>query len=233
MKIEVWSDYVCPFCYIGKRELERALKALGLEEKVEVQMKSFLLDPSTPEDSNETVYSALSKKYGMTEQEVRKMTQNVVSRAKEVGLEYDFDNMKNANTLASHRLAKWVETKGKEKEFNEKLFHAYFIEGKHIGKKEILLALVEEVGLNKKEAEEILNNSTFKGEVEQDINEAMQLGVRGVPFFVINNKYGISGAQPQSVFKETIEKVAKEAGLLRKIEMIGEGQTCTDESCEF
>lgn len=233
MKIEVWSDYVCPFCYIGKRELERALKTLRIEEKVEVQMKSFLLDPTTPEDSDETVYSALSKKYRMTEQEVKKMTQNVVNRAKEVGLEYDFDNMKNANTLASHRLAKWAETKEKGKEFSEKLLHAFFIEGKHIGKKEILLALVEEVGLNKKEAEEILDNTKFKDEVEQDINEAMQLGVRGVPFFVINNKYWISGAQPQSVFKETIEKAAKEAGLLRNIEVVGEGKTCTDESCDI
>lgn len=233
MKIEVWSDYVCPFCYIGKRELERALKTLGLEEKVQVQMKSFLLDPTTPEDSEESVYEALGKKYHMPIEEVKKMTQNVASRAKEVGLEYNFDNMKNVNTLKSHRLMKWAETKGKEKEFSEKLFHAYFIEGKHIGKREILLSLVEEVGLNVSEAEELLNTNIYNEEVEQDIKEAMQLGVRGVPFFVINDKYGISGAQPQSLFKDAIEKAAKEEGLIRNIEMVGEGPICTDESCDI
>lgn len=233
MEIEVWSDYVCPFCYIGKRELERAINTLGLEEKVEVQMKSFLLDPTTPEDSEESVYETLAKKYRMPIEEAKKMTQSVANRAKEVGLEYNFDNMKNANTSKSHRLMKWAETKGKEKELCEKLFHAYFIEGKHIGKKGILLSLVEEVGLDVNEAEEILNSNIYNEEVEQDIKEAMQLGVRGVPFFVINNKYGISGAQPQSLFKEAIEKAAKEEGLIRNIEMVGEGPTCTDESCDL
>lgn len=233
MKIEVWSDYVCPFCYIGKRELERAIKTLGLEGKIEVKLKSFLLDPTTPEDSEESIYETLAKKYRTTEQEVKKMTQNVVNRAKEVGLDYDFDNMKNANTFASHRLVKWAEKNNKGEELSERLFQAYFLEGKHIGKKSILLELVEKVGLNKSEAEQILNSSSFKEEVEQDINKAMELGVRGVPFFVIDNKYGISGAQPQQVFKETLEKIAKEAGLIGKITMVGEGQICTDESCDI
>lgn len=161
------------------------------------------------------------------------MTQNVVNRAKEVGLQYNFNNMKNANTLASHLLVKWAEKKGKAKELSEKLFYAYFIEGKHIGKRETLLSLVEEVGLDKGEAETIINNKTYKEEVDQDIETAMQLGVRGVPFFVINNKYGISGAQPQAVFRGTLEKVAKEEGLLHKVEMVGEGSICTDESCDI
>lgn len=233
MKVEVWSDYVCPFCYIGKRELERAIKDLKLENEIEVEFKSYILDPTTPVDTEEPIYSSLAKKYRTTEDEIKKMTQNVVNRAKEVGLQYDFDNMKNANTLASHLLVKWAEKQNKGEQLSEKLFQAYFIEGKHIGKKEILLNLVEEIGLNKEEAEVVLKNNTYKEEVDQDINEAAQLGVRGVPFFVINNKYGISGAQPQSVFKEAVEKAAKEAGLLRKIEMVGEGPTCTDESCDI
>lgn len=233
LKIEIWSDYVCPFCYIGKKELERALKTLGLEDKVDVELKSYILDPTTPEDSDETVYSALSKKYSMSEAEVKKMTQNVVNRAKEVGLEYDFDNMKNANTFASHRLVKWAETQNKAKEFSERLFQVYFLEGQHIGKREVLLKLIEEVGLNREEAKKVLNSTAYTNEVNQDINEAMQLGVRGVPFFVINQKYGISGAQPQAVFKDNIEKVAKESGLLRKVEIIGEGSTCSDDSCEI
>ncbi|HWL22718.1 MAG TPA: DsbA family oxidoreductase [Ureibacillus sp.] len=234
MKVEVWSDYVCPFCYIGKRQLEKAIRDSGYEGQIEVEYKSFLLDPTTPIDAEEPVISSLAKKYRMSETEAKNMTNNVAERAKEVGLNYNFDQMKTANTVAAHRLAKWAETKNKGHEMSERLLKAYFLEGEAIGKSEVLLKLVNEIGLNPVEAEGIINGNQYKDEVEKDIVEAQQLGVRGVPFFVFDNKYGISGAQPQGLFQQTIEKAASEAGLKPKLKMVGDqSNLCTDDHCDF
>ncbi len=234
MKVEVWSDYVCPFCYIGKRQLEKAIKDSGYEGQIEVEYKSFLLDPTTPVDADEPVISSLAKKYRMSETEAKNMTNNVAIRAKEVGLNYDFDKMKTANTVAAHRLAKWAETKGKGHEMSERLLQAYFLDGEAIGKSDVLLKFVEEIGLDITEATDVLNGNQFNDDVEKDIFEAQQLGVRGVPFFVVDNKYGISGAQPQDLFEQTIEKAASEAGLKPKLKMVGEnGPLCTDDHCDI
>lgn len=234
MKIEVWSDYVCPFCYIGKKQLEKAIQDSGYADQIEVEFKSFLLDPTTPVDADEPVISSLAKKYNQSIEETKNMTNNVALRAKEVGLHYDFENMKTANTNAAHRLAKWAVTKGKGAELNERLLQAYFIEGQAIGKHDVLLSLVDEVGLDRNGATTVLNNNDFTNDVEQDIAEAQQIGVRGVPFFVLNNKYGISGAQPQELFEQTIEKAAKEAGLTPQLKMVGDSDnSCSDGSCNM
>jgi len=234
MKVEVWSDYVCPFCYIGKRELESAIKDSGYEGQIEVELKSFLLDPTTPVATNKSVYASLSQKFNISEEQAKEMTKNVAARAKEVGLNYNFDIMKEANTTAAHRLAKWAETKGKGESLSERLLQSYFLEGGAIGKTDVLLGLVEEVGLEKVEAQEILNGSQFKDEVDQDIAEAQNLGVRGVPFFVIDYKYGISGAQPKAIFDQAISKAAKEAGLKPKLKMVGDdGSVCIDGACDL
>ncbi len=234
MKVEVWSDYVCPFCYIGKRQLEKAIKETGYEGQVEVELKSFLLDPNTPLDTEESVYTLLAKKFNTSETEAKNMTQSVAERAKEVGLKYNFDIMKSANTNAAHRLAKWAAKQDKGSEFSERLLQAYFTEGAAIGKHDVLLDLAEEVGLNRQQAQDLLNSEQFVAEVEQDILEAQNLGVRGVPFFVIDNKYGISGAQPQPLFNQTIEKAANEAGLKPKLKMIGDnGSVCIDDQCDL
>ncbi len=234
MKIEIWSDYVCPFCYIGKRQLEMAIKESGYEEQIEVEYKSFLLDPSTPIDMEEPIYTALSKKYNLSEEEAKKMTGNIAERATEVGLEYNFDEMKTANTMAAHRLAKLANELGKEPAYNERLMKAYFLEGEAIGRPDVLKRLAAEVGLDQAKVEEVLAGRQFEDAVEADIYEAQQIGVRGVPFFVINKKYGISGAQPQPLFAQTIEQAAAEAGLRKPIQLVGEGgATCSDGECEI
>lgn len=234
MKVEVWSDYVCPFCYIGKKQLEKAIEDMGYKGQVEVEYKSYLLDPNTPVDTEETVYSELSKKYGMPIEKVKEMTKGVEERAAVVGLHYDFSKMKSANTLRAHRLAKWAETKGKGQEFTELVLKAYFLEYEPIGKQEVLLKIAEELGLDVKEAEEVINGDQFTQEVEQDIEQAQSLGVRGVPFFVFENKYGISGAQPQEIFERTIKRVAEEKGLKPKLQMLGEdGANCIDGQCNM
>ena len=233
MKIEVWSDYVCPFCYIGKKQLEKAIKNSGYDGQIDVEFKSFLLDPTTPIDTEESIYTSLARKYNMSEQEAKNMTLNVASRAKEVGLDYNFDDMKTANTTAAHRLAKLATAQGKSEIYNERLMKAYFLEGEAIGRHDVLKRLAKEVGLNMETVEHVLESNQYEEAVEQDIYEAQQIGVRGVPFFVFNNKYGLSGAQPQLVFEQTIEQAASEAGLKKRIEVIGQGAAiCSDGQCE-
>ena len=233
MKIEVWSDYVCPFCYIGKRQLEKAIKNSGYEGQIDVEFKSFLLDPTTPIDTEESIYTSLARKYNMSEQEAKNMTVNVASRAKEVGLNYNFDDMKTANTKAAHRLAKLASAQGKSETYNERLMKAYFLEGEAIGRYDVLKRLAKEAELNMEAVQRVLESNQYEEAIEQDIYEAQQIGVRGVPFFVFNNKYGLSGAQPQRLFEQTIEQAALEAGLKKQIEVIGQDAAiCSDGQCE-
>lgn len=234
MKIEVWSDFVCPFCYIGKRRLEEALQQGGLDSQTEVEFKSFELDPNTPKTSDKSMYEVLAEKYGSTIEAAKQMTAGVVEQAKTVGLDYNFDNMKPANTLDAHRLVKWASSQGKAKEANELLLHAYFIEAKEIGKHEVLLDLIASLGLPREEAKTVLNSDEYLAEVQADITRAGQIGVRGVPFFVLNDKYAISGAQPTETFVSALNKVAEEEGLKPSLQMLNEdGSICTDDNCSI
>ena len=235
MKIEIWSDYVCPFCYIGKKQLEKAIQDTGFTGQVELVYKSYQLDPNTPTDSNKYMYEALAGKYGMSIEKAKEMTQGVAARAKEVGLNYNLDDSMVENTLKAHRLVKWAEQQGDASPLVEALLHSYFIEAKRIGQDEVLLTIAEQLGFNREEAAKVLASDVFSEEVETDIQEGLQLGVRGVPFFVLNQKYGISGAQPQEVFEDTLRQVAEEEGLKPGLKMQGSATTsyCTDDHCEF
>lgn len=212
MKIEIWSDYVCPFCYIGKRRLEEALKATDLEGKAEVVFKAFQLDPNTPVGEGGSVPEDLAKKYGISLDEAKKMLENVAVQAKTVGLDYDVVSMKGANTFNAHRLAKLAETEGKDAAASERLLRGHFVNGEVLDNEETLLAIAEEVGVSKERAQQMLHSDEFAEDVKNDIAEAGQIGVRGVPFFVINRKYAISGAQPVEAFADALKKVADEEG---------------------
>ncbi|WP_397536404.1 DsbA family oxidoreductase [Rummeliibacillus pycnus] len=235
MKIEIWSDYVCPFCYIGKRELENALKKTGFQDQVEVEFKSYQLSPDSPATSEQSIYEELAEKYGISLEQAKVQTEGVKARAQEVGLAYDFDRMKPANTFKAHRLAKYAESVGKGAEMSERLMQAYFIETQEIGLTDILIDLAVEVGLDRKTVENVLNDDTFATDVLTDIQKASQIGVRGVPFFVINDKYAISGAQPGEVFENAVRQVAEEDGLQPSLKMMGQEGSgiCTDGKCEL
>ncbi|MGN7386432.1 DsbA family oxidoreductase [Sporosarcina sp. SAFN-015] len=235
MKIEVWSDYVCPFCYIGKRRLEEALKETGLESKAEVVFKAYQLDPNTPVGASGSVPEGLAKKYGIGLDEAKGMLQNVAMQAKTVNLDYDVDGMKVANTFSAHRLAKLSEAEGKGAAASERLLKAHFVNGEVIDSEETLLAIAEEVGLSMERAQQTLQSDEFADDVKKDIAEAGQLGVQGVPFFVINRKYAISGAQPAEVFTQALEKVAAEEGIQPQLKVLGsESQgVCTDDNCDI
>lgn len=234
MKIEVWSDYVCPFCYIGKRTLENALEKSGFKSQAEVTFKAYQLDPDAPIDSTVSTYESLAKKMGQTVEQVKEMTNGVAEHARAVGLEYDFDHMVQANTFAAHRLVKWAESLGKDAELTELLMHNYFIEAKNVSNRTVLLDAVEKIGLSSEEAQAVLDSDRYTAEVNLDIAEAQQIGVQGVPFFVVNRKYAISGAQPLDAFVDALEQIAEEEGIRPALKPLGSKKTsyCTGETCD-
>lgn len=234
LKVDVWSDYVCPFCYIGKRELENAVKAAGFDGQVEVNLKAYQLDSGVLADDERTSIESLATKFGMTPEQTLQQVQPTVERAKSVGLDFDFTKMKTVNTFKAHRMAKWAESKGKGTEYGELLLKAHFLDYEKVSDVEVLASIAEQVGLSADEARQVVEGSEFAKEVLEDIEVARQIGVRGVPFFVVNDKYAVSGAQPQQVFEEVLQKVAEEAGVKPKLQMFGsDSNVCGDDGCEI
>ena len=231
MKIEVWSDYVCPFCYIGKRRLEEALDQFPHADQVEVEFKSFELDPNAPTTDSRSIYEVLAKKYSMPLEQAKVTTAQVAAQAREVGLDYDFDNMVVTGTLDSHRLTHYAKTVGREQALSEALLQAYFIDAKHIGDHDVLVEIATSVGLDASAVRDVLASDVYTDDVRAEEQRASALGVTGVPFFVFDNKYGVSGAQPTSAFTQVLEKVWTESN--PTIQVLSNGATCTDDSCDM
>lgn len=231
MKIEIWSDVMCPFCYIGKRNFETALAQFPQREYIEVVWKSFQLDGSIPEVAEETYENYLVKRKGMSTEQVQGMLKNVTQSAKQVGLDYNFEVAQMVNSQKAHELIQLAKTKNLGDEAEERLFRAFFTEGKSIADHETLVNLGKEIGLDGVEVSEALSQKTYANHVAQDIQEARQIGVSGVPFFVLDRKYAVSGAQPPQAFLETLEKAYTELRKSNpeiKLEVV-QGQNCTPE----
>lgn len=212
MKVEIWSDIMCPFCYIGKRHFEKALSEMNLADTLEIEWKSFQLDPTIPKTIEKVnVYKYLSDAKGISFAESKQMHDNVVQSAKKVGLIYNYDNAVVANSFDAHRMIQFAKSQGLGNQLEEALFQAYFTEGKNIGDINDLLNIGVSIGINKSDLQIVLESEEFTEEVQKDISEAQQIGIKGVPFFVFDRKYVISGAQPISVFIETIERVLEES----------------------
>lgn len=220
---------MCPFCYIGKRNFETALEQFSNKNGIEVEWKSFQLDPSLPEvqDSNYTDYLMVSK--GLGRPQVEGMLNNVTQMAKGVGLEYDFDRAVMVNSFKAHRVLQLAKMRGLGDAAEERLFRAFFTEGRNIADDDTLLELGKETGLNETEIRSSLSDERYSDMVRQDIQEARAIGVTGVPFFVFNRKYAVSGAQPPQAFLQTLEKAYaewREANPEIKIE-VTKGQSCS------
>jgi predicted DsbA family dithiol-disulfide isomerase len=214
MKIDVWMDFICPFCYLGKRHLEQALEQFPYNEKVEIEYKSFELNPDQPKYSGQNIYQLLADKYGMSIEEAINANESVGRQAAKVGLNYYFDEMKPTNTFDAHRLAKYAKTCGKEKQITEKLFHSYFIEAKLISDHVALSEIAVSEGLDRDSVIAVLEDgSRYKNEVRSDETLAKQYGITGVPFFLINQKYAISGAQPIEAILDALQNIWKEETL--------------------
>ncbi|MBX0291411.1 DsbA family oxidoreductase [Hymenobacter sp. HSC-4F20] len=211
MKIEIWSDIVCPFCYIGKRRLENALAQFPHAEAVEIQWRSFELDPEANPEPGVSQYQRLAAKYGNTEAWARQMSANMTQMAAAEGLAFDFDRAVPANTFRAHRLVHLADRYGKQDAAKERLFKAYLEEGKDINDVATLARLAAELELPAAEVGQVLNSDEFAQDVRHDEYQARQIGVRGVPYFVFDDKYAVSGAQPTELFLEVLEKVWEEA----------------------
>jgi predicted DsbA family dithiol-disulfide isomerase len=236
MKIEVWSDFVCPFCYIGKRRLEEALSQFPHRDSVEVEFKSFELDPNSPAYNGKSIHEALASKYGMSIEQAKQANQNVGQQAATVGLTFNFEEMKPTNTFKAHRLAKYAKTLGKEAVITEKLLYAYFTESKNLGNIETLADIAVESGLDRQESLKVLEDEkAFANDVRIDQSIAQQYQITGVPFFIVNQKYAISGAQPTSTFAGALQKVWEEenpAPVLQDLSTVSaEDASCVDGNC--
>lgn len=234
IKVEIWSDVVCPFCYIGKRHFENALQSFEGKDDVEIIWKSFQLNPDQVTDTSITIYESLSKSKGWSAEQTKNTTAHVTDMATNAGLKYDFDKIVVANTFNAHRLIQFAKTKGKGDLLEERLFKAYFTEGKNIDSVEVLATLGEECGLDKNEILSLLQSTQYETEVNQDILEASQIGVRGVPFFVFDRKYAVSGAQPAEAFLQTLQTIQKEkAAEAVPLKNMAEGASCApDGKCD-
>ncbi|MEO6176269.1 MAG: DsbA family oxidoreductase [Flavobacterium circumlabens] len=209
MKIEIWSDIMCPFCYIGKRQLETALAEFPNDE-FEIEWKSFQLDPTISPQPDKDVYTYLAERKGMSVEQSVEMHNSVAERAKSVGLDYHFDKAIIANSFTAHRIIQLAKTKNLGDEMEEVFFKAYFTEGKDLNDGLTLLELAEKAGLDKNETLKVIENEKlFLSEVHTDIIEGQQIGVQGVPFFVFDRKYAVSGAQPVETFVQTIKELLK------------------------
>ncbi len=228
MKIDIWSDVACPFCYIGKRHLEAALEQFPHSKDVQVTWHSFELDPAAKKDYEEDQYQLLADKYGMSREQAIANSERVAASGKAAGLAFDFDNVKPTNTFDAHRLIQLAHKEGKQDEMEERLFRAYFTEGKHIGDPATLQAIAAEAGLD---ASPLLNSGSFTDEVRKDEAQARSLNIRGVPFFVFDMKYAVSGAQPVDVFSQTLQKVWEENHPQDITSSNSEGGVCEDGSC--
>lgn len=206
LNVEIWSDVMCPFCYIGKRHFEEALEQFPHKNDINIVWKSFQLDPEMTSQPGKDVYEYLAERKGLSYDQSREMHENVVNMAKKAGLDYNFDIAIIANSFDAHRLVQFAKTKGLGDAAEEMLFKAYFTEGKDVADHQTLAELGAAIGLDKNEVMAMLKTDTFADAVDNDILEAQRLGLRGVPFFVMDRKYGVSGAQPAEAFLQTLNK---------------------------
>jgi predicted DsbA family dithiol-disulfide isomerase len=204
LRIDVWSDVVCPFCYVGKQKLDQAIQKLNLDDKVIVEYHSFLLDPTFPKGEGVPATEHLAKRKGMPLANIESAQHRLTEQGRAYGIDFRFDRAINFNTEDVHRLLQWAKAFDKADVLKTNLFKAHFSDGVDLSKPENINVIVAQSGLDSDAAMKVLNSDNYIVEVQQDIAIAQQIGVRGVPFFVFNRKTAISGAQPDSVFEEVI-----------------------------
>lgn len=238
MKIEIWSDVMCPFCYIGKRHLEKAMEVLPFKNEVEIEWKSYQLNPEYNNTTNEDLYTYLARAKGMSVEQAKQMTTQVEEMANNVGLDLSFAKNIPANSFDAHRFLHFAKSKGLQDEAEEALFSAHFMGAKDIAKHETLISIAEDLGLDKQETINVLQGHDFAEAVRYDIYESQQIGVRGVPYFVFDRKYALSGAQPIPAFEQVIvqsftEWQATQSKTALKSLNKNDGAVCDESGCEI
>jgi len=211
VKVEIWSDVVCPWCYIGKRRFETAMARFEHASDIEVEWRSFQLNPDQPKGAREPLDESLAKKMRTTLEEVRQMNAQVTELAAAEGLEYHFETYRVVNTFDAHRVMHLAKARGLGTEAHERLLRAQLVEGEILEDHDTLIRLAAEVGVPAAETARVLATDAFADAVNEDIALARALGAGGVPFFVIDRRYGVSGAQPPELFLEALETAYREA----------------------
>jgi predicted DsbA family dithiol-disulfide isomerase len=212
IKVDIWSDVQCPWCYIGKRKFEEGAQASGIP--VEVEYHSFELAPDTPVDFDGTTMDYLAQRKGIDPAQAQQMLGRVTGIAKDVGLDFDYDHVHQTNTVISHELIHFAKSKGRQLEMKERLLKAYFVQGEHVGRIPDLVEIAAELGYDRGEVTEALESHRFLADVKADVALAQEYGIQGVPFFVIDGKYGVSGAQEAATFANVLTQVTADRAAL-------------------
>jgi predicted DsbA family dithiol-disulfide isomerase len=234
VKVEIWSDVVCPWCYIGKRNFEAALAAFDHRDEVEVVWRSYELDPAAPAEREGDYAGRIAAKYGMTRDEAQGRIDRITTTAAGAGLAFDFDIARPGNTFDAHRLIHLGAARGVQDAVKERLLAATFLEGEPIGDHETLVRLGSEAGLDADEARAVLAGDAYADAVRADEREAAAYGISGVPFFVIDQTYGVSGAQPPEVFDQILGRAWAESH--RPALVVtgpGDAEACEGDACDI
>lgn len=210
LKVDIWSDVQCPWCYIGKRKFESGVELFG--QPVEIEYHSFELAPDTPVDYEGSTLDYLAERKGLSPEHATQMLANVTNIAAEVGLDYDFDSVHQANTRKAHELLHFAKAHGKQSEMKERLMKAYFADGQHVGQINTLAELAAEVGLDHAHVLRSLEQGEYADAVEADVQQAAVYGISGVPFYVIDGRFGISGAPAPETFAAALTQAANDLG---------------------
>jgi predicted DsbA family dithiol-disulfide isomerase len=232
MNVEIWSDVMCPFCYIGKRKFETALEQFPHKDKINIIWKSFQLDPTTVTNPDLNTIDHLAKRKGWSKEQANETISHVSGIAKKVGLDFHFEKAVVANSFDAHRLSHLAKKYAKQNDLEEQLFKAYFTDGKNTADHKTLTDLGIAAGLAETEITAVLNSDQYTDAVNEDIDQAQQIGVQGVPFFVLDRKYAVSGAQESDTFLGALTK-AYEENAAKGLETLGANDDlCGPEGCE-
>ena len=229
MRVDIWSDVVCPFCYIGKKRLQAAAEQAGLE--LEVHWHSYELDPEAPIRQEVSNSERLAQKYARTVAEVEEMQRNIATMAAEEGIQFNWENANSGNTFNAHRIIHLAQSKGLGSEAKEAFFYSYMTQGLPIGERETIEDVAARIGLNPVEVEDVLNSEEYADFVKFDEEVARdQLKVTGVPFFVFDQRIALAGAQPREVFLQVFEKALEAPQVEVKTD---EAAVCKDDLCDI
>jgi predicted DsbA family dithiol-disulfide isomerase len=231
MRVEIWSDVVCPWCYIGKRRFEEALASFPHRDQVEVVWRAFELDPQAPGERVGDYAEMLATKYGVPVDQGQQMIDNMTAAAAGDGLDFRFDRARVGNTFDAHRLLHLAGERGVQDAVKERLLRATFTEGEPIGDAETLVRLVAEAGLDADEARTVLAEGRFSDDVRAEELDAQRLGITGVPFFVVDRTYGVSGAQPAEVLRQVLDKAWEDSRPTQLVPAGGSAPGCDGDTC--
>lgn len=234
VKVEIWTDVMCPFCYIGKRKFEAGLAGFAHKDKVEVVWKSYQLNPDLKTDASVSLHAYMAGRKGVSMEEAAAMSEGAMQKATTVGLNYNMDKVIPANTLKAHQFAHFAKKHGVQSSAEELLFRSYFIDGKNVDNVSTLLQLVEELGLSAEEFKLAMDKQCYLADVKADMEEAKELGIRMIPHFMVNRKYVVSGSYDSQTFTDILTKAydeGKQSSSPSTIETFN-GESCTtDGNC--